>query len=109
MNRTFVETSAYSKALDSLKDSSLVKTYIEQTLIRDPKAGDVVKETGGLRKLRVPSAGKGKSGSYRVVYYDHTAEGEIYLIFLYPKSVQEDLSPEGKKMIKKLIQEIKKS
>lgn len=108
MKRIFVETSGYSKALDSLKDKELFKSFVEKTLIENPKAGDVVKETGGLRKLRVPLAGKGKSGAYRVVYFDHTADGKIFLIALYPKSAQADISPEGKKTIKKLIETIKK-
>ncbi|GAC11672.1 hypothetical protein GCHA_3742 [Paraglaciecola chathamensis S18K6] len=35
----------------------------------DPKQGDVIQGTGGLRKLRVASKGKGKRGGSRVIYY----------------------------------------
>lgn len=45
---------------------------MENILLEDPKAGDAIKGTGGLRKLRVPmeSKGKGKRGGARVLYVD---------------------------------------
>jgi len=37
-------------------------------LANNPEAGDVIPETGGLRKMRWPGHGKGKRSGYRVIY-----------------------------------------
>lgn len=34
----------------------------------DPECGDLIRGTGGFRKVRVPRKGMGKSGGARVVY-----------------------------------------
>lgn len=106
---TFVETALYKKIVDSLKDSDVVKKFVESVLLENPKQGDLVPGTGGLRKMRVPGSGKGKRGGYRVVYYHHVSDEEIYLIHIYDKSTSEDLSEDEKKIIKELIKTIKKS
>lgn len=51
-----------------------------------PTAGDVVPESGGIRKVRWSRAGSGKSSGVRVIYFTRTAEGEIVLLTLYAKS-----------------------
>lgn len=107
MKRSFVETTLYSKTMDTLPDRDVVKASVEKILLENPSVGELVPGTGGLRKIRLASQTKGKRGAYRVVYYDHSKEGEVYLIFIYSKSSQEDLTPEGKKVIKKLIEQIK--
>lgn len=106
-NCTFVETSRFTKKVDSLKDSEYVKKEIQSALLQNPDAGDVVKETGGLRKLRVRSSGKGKSGSYRLVYVYLNKRGEIYLIDIYSKDEKADLSSEEKRVIRSLIKQLK--
>jgi hypothetical protein len=59
----------------------------------NPTAGDVVPNTGGVRKVRWQRRGKGKSGSVRVVYFTRNAVGEIVLLSLYVKSATANLSP----------------
>jgi hypothetical protein len=51
-----------------------------------PSAGDVIPESGGIRKLRWKRAGSGKSGGVRVIYFTRNAEGEVVLLTLYAKS-----------------------
>src|SRR6476620_12741750 len=51
-----------------------------------PTAGDVVPESGGIRKVRWSRAGAGKSGGVRVIYFTRTAEGEVVLLTLYAKA-----------------------
>ena len=48
-----------------------------------PAAGDVVPESGGIRKVRWGRAGTGKSGGVRVIYFTCLAEGELVLLTLY--------------------------
>lgn len=108
MKRTFIETSIFETSIKNLSKSDpdlLVR--IQQILLEDPKAGDVITGTGGARKLRVPAPGKGKSGGYRTIYYDFTSEEEIYLLAVYGKGKQEDLTSDEKKKIAQLIKAIK--
>lgn len=55
-------------------------------LAENPVAGDVVKKSGGVRKVRWSRAGSGKSGGVRVLYFNRLASGEIWLLFIYAKA-----------------------
>jgi hypothetical protein len=105
---TFVETAVFTKLMDS-KASLDVLYAIQNDLIADPKRGDVVQGTGGIRKARVadPQSGRGKSGSYRYLYLYLEHQGRIYLLYFYGKNEQSDLSPEQKKIVAKLARMIK--
>jgi hypothetical protein len=56
-----------------------------------PEAGDVIRGSGGVRKVRWSRAGTGKSGGVRVIYLLRLAEGEVYLLTLFAKSVHDNL------------------
>lgn len=45
------------------------RTSVISELGKNPLAGDVIKGTGGFRKLRIARQGSGKSGGYRVIYF----------------------------------------
>lgn len=81
---------------------------LERILIKNPKIGDVIQGTGGARKMRIQLDGRGKSGGGRVVYLDVFEKEKLYLLFAYPKSVQDDLSPSQKKLIKTIVDAIKR-
>jgi hypothetical protein len=70
-----------------------------------------VKGTGGARKGRVadPASDQGKSGSFRYLYLYLEHRGRIYLLFLFAKSAQADLSDEQKKEVAKLVAAIKEA
>lgn len=55
-------------------------------LAEHPDAGDVIPDSGGLRKVRWGRAASGKSGGVRVIYYAKTAAEELVLLTLYAKS-----------------------
>jgi mRNA-degrading endonuclease RelE of RelBE toxin-antitoxin system len=40
-------------------------------LAMNPRAGDLIRGTGGVRKLRWARGGRGKSGGVRIIYYFH--------------------------------------
>ena len=88
-----------------LGDDELLR--LQNLLIEDPGAGDVIQGTGGARKVRIPLGGWGKSGGGRVIYVDVVIKERIYLLMAYPKNVKTDLSPEQQKMVRKLIESIK--
>lgn len=68
-----------------------------------------MKETGGLRKLRIAFEGRGKSGSGRVCYVDFAVYDKIYLITAYPKNEKENLSKTERNAIAKMIEQLEKS
>ncbi len=70
-----------------------------------PTAGDVVPESGGIRKVRWSRAGSGKSSGVRVIYFTRTAEGEIVLLTLYAKSKTDNLTGSKLKEIRHALEE----
>ena len=95
MKRTLVQTQKFSKMLDELikENKILLKDYeaFERRLVEHPEEGDVIQGTGGLRKTRLKSLTKGKSGGFRVCYCDIPEKEKLFLIALFGKNVQEDL------------------
>jgi len=57
-----------------------------------PDGGALIPETGGLRKLRWSAKGKGKRGGSRVIYYFHNVDVPLFLMAIYAKKIQTDLS-----------------
>jgi hypothetical protein len=51
-----------------------------------PLAGDVMAQTGGLRKVRWSRQGMGKRGGARVIYYSRLPQGEVVLVAVYVKA-----------------------
>ena len=58
-----------------------------------------------MRKIRWGGRGQGKSGAYRIIYYWHRQSDTIYMLFVYPKIKQEDLTPLQRKLLGKLVRE----
>ena len=82
MTRTFVELPVFrSRWKDlGLTDADLIRLQTE--LLADTKVGDVMRGTGGVRKMRFAFRHKGKSGSIRVIYIDFEVYEKIYLLTL---------------------------
>ena len=59
---------------------------------RIPHAGDVIPESGGLRKVRWKRKGSGKSSGVRVIYFTRTLQGELVLLTLYAKAKTDNLT-----------------
>lgn len=79
---------------------------LEEMLMKNPLAGAVIEGTGGARKVRIRLEHRGKSGGARVIYVDVFAKEKLYLLFAYPKNVQEDLTPEQARQIRKMVESI---
>ncbi|MBX9625111.1 MAG: type II toxin-antitoxin system RelE/ParE family toxin [Gemmataceae bacterium] len=70
-----------------------------ERLVADPASGDPVEGAGGLRKTRVALPGRGKRGGARVGYAAFPAYGVIYLVLVYPKSEEADLSAADRRSV----------
>jgi hypothetical protein len=75
-------------------------------LIAHPLTGDVIADSGGLRKVRWSIAGSGKRGGARVIYFHVSAKGHLYLLFGYAKSRKDDLTPSQTKQLATLMKEV---
>jgi hypothetical protein len=64
----------------------------------------VVKTTGGIRKVRWKLKGSGKRGGLRIIYYWHTLDSHIYLLFIYQKNELEDLTKDEYTLLKKVVE-----
>jgi len=73
-------------------------------LANNPEAGDVVPESGGMRKVRWSRAGSGKSGGVRVIYYTRLACGQLVLLTLHAKAKTDNLTGPKLKEIKHALE-----
>lgn len=98
----FYETTIFTDQITSLlSDDSYAE--LQQVLIADPEAGDLIRRSRGLRKIRWRLPGKGKSGGIRVIYYLVCAE-EVFLLYAYPKSKQENITDDQARILRNLIE-----
>ena len=77
---------------------------IQEALVNRPGMGDIIQGTGGLRKVRWKQEGRGKSGGVRVIYYWMTTNEQIYMLYVFPKSKQEDLTSKQVKELKSIVE-----
>lgn len=99
----FIETTIFTRLVQELLSDDEYRE-LQDTLIRQPESGAVIRGGGGLRKVRWVLAGRGKSGGVRVIYYLATQD-RILMIYIYSKSQQEDLSAEQVKRLRRIIEE----
>lgn len=79
---------------------------LTDTLALDPEKGDVIRGTGGIRKIRFRTGkGGGKRGGIRVLYY-YDGEYLVLLLTLFKKADQENIDASEKEMLRKLINEL---
>ena len=76
---------------------------LQQALIAKSEAGDIVRGSGGVRKLRWNIAGGGKHRGIRVIYYLRLKHGEVWMLTVYAKSVVESIPPS---VLRKIREEI---
>src|ERR1700756_42031 len=76
-------------------------------IARNPEAGDLIPETGGVRKVRWGRQGSGKRGGVRGIYFYHHAAAPLYLLMVYAKARREDLSPDAKRAVRAFAARIK--
>ena len=74
---TVVETDRFLKDVRHLMPESERAKLI--TFATNPQAGQLIPETGGVRKLRWALPGRGKRGGARVIYYFHNEQVPVFL------------------------------
>jgi len=75
----------------------------------NPREGDVIPDTGGIRKIRWRRSGSGKRGGVRVIYFYYDGAMSLYLLMVYAKASQGDLAPDEKRRIRALVTTLKQA
>ena len=95
--------------LFSMVSSNKNKTWKSQlALLLRPEAGKIIRGSGGLRKIRWKYVSSGKRGGLRIIYFWDVPEDRIYMLLIYKKSKQEDLTPNQLKILRNLVKELLK-
>jgi mRNA-degrading endonuclease RelE of RelBE toxin-antitoxin system len=102
MQNTIAELPEYIKRADYLLTESERKGVIDY-LSEHPKAGALMEGTGGIRKLRWSKGDKGKSGGVRVIYYYHDERIPLYLLTMFGKNEQANLTKANRNTLSKLV------
>jgi len=106
MKALFVELPAFERNRSAyLTDEAL--RGLQNAMLKNPEAGDVITGTVGLRKVRHGDAtrGKGKRGGLRIIYYWWEPKRQFWLFTLYDKDELDDLSPKEKAVLKTLLKQ----
>jgi mRNA-degrading endonuclease RelE of RelBE toxin-antitoxin system len=100
----FIETSIFTKEIQHLLSDDSYR-MLQASLILRPDAGNLIKGSGGLRKIRWNLHGIGKRGALRIIYYWQPPD-KIFMLFPYQKNEQEDLTPDQIKLLRGIVKEL---
>ncbi len=101
-----VRTRVYAKrAKKLLSEDELVAA--EQEIVEAPQAWPVIASTGGARKARAARGSSGKSGGARIIYYYVAADETIFLLDIYAKNAQENITEASKKVLRAFVRTLK--
>lgn len=100
------ETPTFIKQAAKLFSETEKKAVID-FLAANPYSGDLIPNTGGVRKVRVPASGRGKRGGARVIYYVFNEEAPIYALLVYTKNQSVNLTPDEAKAASAFAEAIK--
>lgn len=100
---TFIELDPFAAVRDKyLNDDEFAA--LQLYLAEHPDDGDVIPHSGGCRKIRWSVEGRGKRGGIRVIYFLRLNSGQIVLVTMYAKNVQENIDPKLLKRLKEIYE-----
>lgn len=103
IKREFIELPVFIKRWKELGLDEDDLLQLQEQLLANPKAGVVIRNSSGIRKLRFAFRNKGKSGSTRVIYVDFEIYEKIFLITAFEKKEKENLSKKEISELKQLV------
>ena len=104
MKAVFVELPAFERYRADYLDDEAFRA-LQDELMKNPSAGDVIEGTGGLRKVRFADGrrGKGKRGGLRIIYFWWDGKNQFWLFTLYGKDEAADLTPAQRAQLKVML------
>lgn len=98
----FVETPLFTKQIMALATDEEYRA-LQEVLVANPAAGDLIPRGGGIRKVRMARPGRGKRGGARVIYYWRQDQGTIFMLVAYAKSLKTNLSAAEISTLRELV------
>src|SRR5271156_1726413 len=105
---TVAETVIFQRQAGDVWSAEEREAFID-FIARNPEAGDIIRDGGGVRKVRWSRKGTGKSGGARVIYFFYNLDTPLYLLLVYAKAVRADISPDAKKVVREFAERIKQA
>lgn len=101
MKALFVELPAFERLRETYFNEASLNA-LQYQLMNNPEAGDVIRGTGGLRKIRCADRrrGKGKRSGLRVIYFGSPLDEQFWLFTVYDKDEATDLTPDQCRALK---------
>jgi mRNA-degrading endonuclease RelE of RelBE toxin-antitoxin system len=98
-----IETSVFTRQVNRLLSDDEYR-QLQTELAAHPDAGVVIPGSKGLRKIRGSLQGQGKRGGSRVIYYWAVAHDQLLMLLIYPKNIQDDLTPAQIKVLRHIVE-----
>ena len=100
---TFIESAAFERVRAVYLDDAEY-AELQEFMMQNPEAGNVVRGSGGVRKLRWRREGTGKRGGLRVIYFVRYRPNELWMLALYAKAKQDNAPAHILKQLKEAFQ-----
>lgn len=109
MKLTLAQTTTFASLWEHWRLSDDDLRALERQVMENSLAGKILRNTGGVRKVRFAPAsrGSGKSGAFRVCYFYFPAREIIFLVLTFPKNEQPNLTAEQEKACRMLARQLK--
>jgi len=104
---TAVETPTYLVALRKTGLSGADRDAVLDEVMANPAGGDLIKASGGVRKVRIGKEETGKSGGYRALTYFMDERSPVFLLFVIDKTDVDNISDAQAGQLKKIAKAIK--
>jgi len=104
--QTVVETAEFLARSSKLM-SDEQRARVVEMLARDPECGEIMRGTGGVRKVRVALPGRGKSGGARVIYYFHGETLPLFALTVFAKNERANLTLAERNAMASVVRAIK--
>jgi len=99
---TVVETQRFLKDIRPLM-SEVERAELVAFVGANPEAGEIIPETGGVRKIRWALAGRGKRAGARVIYYYHSPRLPVFLLTAYAKNDKANMTKAERNAMRRLV------
>lgn len=111
MKTVFAETPHFLRQVETYFPSDEDYARLQAFLNEAPLSGDVIRGTGGLRKVRWEDQrrGKGRRGGLRIIYLHVPEHHRILLLHVFSKDESDELSAEDRRILRALGDDYRKS
>ena len=77
---------------------------LQLALATNPEAGVVIPGSGGVRKIRWSTKGRGKRGGVRIIYFVRVQASLVWMLTLYDKNEAENIPAQVLRRIKQELE-----